>query len=220
MPHLARRGENRGTLTRLVRHPIKGCAKGAIMRKIYYLAEALHEHSVGEVASGIELNGCYCDDQYGRFVLVDEGEKAKVLSVLSEFHKQRLEFLELLWSIEPEPNSDYSEHSLDDPLLQRCDTPSWDDPVWRYGWPEDKRPVFSTVSGARRTTEKPLTPTERNSLLVIIAALCNYSDIKPDERGASVRIMKLTEDIGAPVGDDTVRSALAKIPDALQARGK
>lgn len=69
-------------------------------------------------------------------------------------------------------------------------------------------------------TSKPLTTTERNTLLTIIAALCDYSDIKYLERGAANQISKLTEDIGAFVSDDTVRKVLRKIPDGLESRQK
>lgn len=67
---------------------------------------------------------------------------------------------------------------------------------------------------------KPITTNERNSLLTIIAALCDYSAIDSKARGAAAQIAKLTEDIGAPVSDDTVRRALEKIPDALESRMK
>jgi hypothetical protein len=68
--------------------------------------------------------------------------------------------------------------------------------------------------------EKALNTTERNSLLRIIAALCDYSDIKHQGRGVAVQIAKMTDEIGASVGDDTIRDVLAKIPNALVARTK
>ncbi|MCQ1549839.1 MAG: hypothetical protein NOF05_13710 [Candidatus Accumulibacter phosphatis] len=77
-------------------------------------------------------------------------------------------------------------------------------------WPD-------VTSGA---SEKPLTTTERNTLLAIIAALCEHASIKPKDRGAAGQIARMTEDIGAPVSDDTVRRWLAKIPDALESRMK
>lgn len=70
------------------------------------------------------------------------------------------------------------------------------------------------------TEEKPITTTERNTLLTIVAALCGYSDIKHHERGASQRIMAMTDDIGAHVDDETIRNALKKIPGALETRMK
>lgn len=81
---------------------------------------------------------------------------------------------------------------------------------------EFEQSINDTSTGA----EKPMTTSERNSLLVIIAALCDFSAIKPQERGAASQIAKLTEEIGATVSDDTVRRVLAKIPEALEARMK
>lgn len=77
-----------------------------------------------------------------------------------------------------------------------------------------------SINGAPAKEEKPLQTTERNTLLTIIAALSDYSDIKHQERGAAGLIAKMTEEIGATVTDDTLRKILAKIPDALEARNK
>lgn len=85
---------------------------------------------------------------------------------------------------------------------------------------EALREFEQSVNGAPNGPEKPIATSERNSLLTIIAALCEYSAIKPQERGAASQIAKLTEEIGAVVSDDTVRRALAKIPDALETRMK
>lgn len=65
---------------------------------------------------------------------------------------------------------------------------------------------------------KPLTTTERNTLLIIIAGLCDYSAINYQERGAAAQIAKMIDEIGASVTDDTIRNVLSKIPDALEAR--
>jgi hypothetical protein len=53
--------------------------------------------------------------------------------------------------------------------------------------------------------------TERTTLLAIVAALCNCSDIKYQKRGAPQRLMKMTDDIGAHVDDGTIRTALKRI---------
>ena len=71
-----------------------------------------------------------------------------------------------------------------------------------------------------RVSDCEIKTTERNTLLTIIAALCDYSAIKPDDRGAARQIAELTEDIGAAVSDDTVRRWLKMIPDALETRMK
>lgn len=70
----------------------------------------------------------------------------------------------------------------------------------------------------RAMIDKAMTTTERNTLLTIIAALCDYSDIKYQERGAAGQIAKMTEEVGAPITDDTIRKMLSKISDALESR--
>ena len=68
--------------------------------------------------------------------------------------------------------------------------------------------------------DKALGKREQDTLLTIIAALCDYSAIKHDDRGAAMQIAKLTEELGADVSDDTVRRWLRMIPDALASRMK
>lgn len=82
------------------------------------------------------------------------------------------------------------------------------------------RELEQSVSGAPANLDKPMTTTERNTLLVIIAALCDYSDIKHQERGVTGQIANMTAEIGAAITDDTIRKVLAKIPDALETRMK
>jgi hypothetical protein len=67
---------------------------------------------------------------------------------------------------------------------------------------------------------KPLATTERNTLLVLIAALCKQAKIDYKERGISGAIVKATEEVGAPVTDDTIRKILNQISDALESRSK
>jgi hypothetical protein len=113
-------------------------------------------------------------------------------------------------------------------LEKRRLRPSSDDYYPAGGLPEDSVLVVRTqalrefeesISGAADAA-KQMTTTERNTLVTIIASLCNYSGIKHQERGAAVKVAKMTEAIGAPITDDTIRKVLAKIPDALEARMK
>jgi hypothetical protein len=71
-----------------------------------------------------------------------------------------------------------------------------------------------------KSAERPLTTTERNTLLTIIAVVCDYSDIKVSERGAATQIAKLAEEQGVAVTDDTIRKVLQQIPQALAIRKK
>jgi len=79
---------------------------------------------------------------------------------------------------------------------------------------------FETLINLENNLEKPLATTERNSLLIIIAALLKYESIDPAGRETTSEILRMTEDLGAPVSDDTIRNVLKKIPDALDSRRK
>ncbi|MGZ4954405.1 MAG: hypothetical protein ACXV8Q_04760 [Methylobacter sp.] len=72
----------------------------------------------------------------------------------------------------------------------------------------------------RNKVDRPLTTRQRKTLLTIIAALCSFAKIDPQARGASQRIRELTESLGAPVDDGTIKTLLSEIPDALDARMK
>lgn len=70
----------------------------------------------------------------------------------------------------------------------------------------------------RLKIDEPAPPRARRTLLTLIAALCSGSKIDIEARGAAQRIKKMTEEIGAPVDDETIRKILMEIPDALEAR--
>jgi hypothetical protein len=94
--------------------------------------------------------------------------------------------------------------------------PEWLDRAIEFGIyaPEqEKTPDVNSV-------EKPISPNERNTLLTIIAALCDHSAIKFEEHGAATEIARMTDKIGAHVSDDAIRAALKKIPDAVERRKK
>ena len=61
---------------------------------------------------------------------------------------------------------------------------------------------------------------ERNTLLILIAALCRNSKIDYKQRGVAIAIQQMTENIGAPVTDDTIKRILGQIESALDSRGK
>lgn len=68
--------------------------------------------------------------------------------------------------------------------------------------------------------DKPLTSKERNSLLVLLGAVCKSSDIDPKQRGITTSLVAMTELVGAPLTDDTIRKILSQIEPALEARSK
>lgn len=69
-------------------------------------------------------------------------------------------------------------------------------------------------------SEKKLETRERNTLLTIIAALCKYSKIEYEQQGALKQIVKITEENGTPVSDDTIRKTLKQLSDAVANRKK
>ena len=67
---------------------------------------------------------------------------------------------------------------------------------------------------------KPLTSKERNSLLVLLGAVCKQSDIDPSQRGIATSLVAMTELSGAPLTDDTIRKILSQIEPAIESRSK
>ncbi len=82
------------------------------------------------------------------------------------------------------------------------------------------REFEQTINADSAPVDKPLNTTERNTLLTIIAALCDYSAIDPKARGAASQIASMTADLGAPVTDETIRKVLVQIPNAVGSRMK
>ena len=68
--------------------------------------------------------------------------------------------------------------------------------------------------------EQKLSTRSRRTLLTIIGALCNKSEIDYKLRGAAKRISEFTEEIGAAVTDDTIRKIINEIDDAIESRLK
>ena len=71
------------------------------------------------------------------------------------------------------------------------------------------------------TQGKPLHPTERQTLLLIVAALAQHAGIDiARHEAAGATIEKLTDQIGAHVDSGTIARHLKKIHDAIEARAK
>ena len=61
---------------------------------------------------------------------------------------------------------------------------------------------------------------ERNTILVLLAAMCKQANFDYSQRGISKAIEAATEEMGARVSDDTIRKVLSQIPEALESRRK
>ena len=63
--------------------------------------------------------------------------------------------------------------------------------------------------------DKKLTTRSRKTHQILITALCKKAGIELGARGAAGKIMKLTEEIGIPVSDDTIATILDEIKNML-----
>lgn len=100
--------------------------------------------------------------------------------------------------------------------------------------PENKLVVVKTgalleleqLVAGKRTTPEQLSTNERNTLLVMIAALCKEAGINPQDKSAAAKIERLVERLVDALGltkgitDETVKKHLDKIPEALRPRMK
>ena len=83
------------------------------------------------------------------------------------------------------------------------------------------RDVLVTLrSGKSERVDRPLGTRSRRTLLTVIAALCRKLRINPENRDAARRIMEITEDAGTRISNDTIKTMLTEIPDAVENRMK
>jgi hypothetical protein len=123
--------------------------------------------------------------------------------IRSDFKKKRNEFLEKLKSQTDEENY-YPAAGLPEEGVLVVRTQA----------------IIDFLNSLQGDTERPIVTKERQTLLVIIAALCNEAGIDYQQRGIASAIQCLTETIGAPISDDTIRKVLNQIDNALESRSK
>ena len=134
-------------------------------------------------------------DHYVKEVRETEGEKFDVL-----FYRDKSKTIE-----------------IDDDLFEEIKK--------KLGIQDDKgeNPAIETdqlIDRPKADGDKPLTTNERRTLLIIIAALCDEAKIKPSQRGTAKRIQEMTERIGAPITENTIKNKLDEVPEALESRMK
>jgi hypothetical protein len=78
-----------------------------------------------------------------------------------------------------------------------------------------------SVNAEPTNVEKPLGPTERNTLLTIIAVLCKESKLDYTKHAKTAGLIQSTAaKMGVSIGETTIEGHLKKIPDALGTRMK
>jgi hypothetical protein len=75
-------------------------------------------------------------------------------------------------------------------------------------------------SGGEPKVDRPLTTRRRRTLVTVIAGLASQCRLDPKARGTAKRIADITNQIGAPVSEETVFDILSEIPEALETRSK
>lgn len=102
-------------------------------------------------------------------------------------------------------------HEFDDQKFSRLELHRWIS--------ENNYPSVYAFSPRVQGAEKPVSTHERNTLLVLIAALCAKAGIDPKERGVAGQLVRLAEtELGVVLDDGTVLDKLRQIPDAVGAR--
>jgi len=142
-----------------------------------------------------------------RYIATNKLSKDKVKKLQEEYKKDRDEYL-ISRKNKPNENNYYPSGGLDE-----------QDFVLVIRTKELTRFIQSLEEDAP-SPAKPLASKERNSLLVIIASLCKEADIDYSQRGVASVIQHLTEKLGSPVTDDTIRSVLKQINEAVETRSK
>jgi len=80
--------------------------------------------------------------------------------------------------------------------------------------------LANAESRAMVKPEQSASPRHRRTLLTLIGALCDAAGLDVGKRGVAQQIVKMTEQVGAPVDDETIRKVMADIPDAIESRNK
>ncbi len=83
-----------------------------------------------------------------------------------------------------------------------------------------RKALSSHSADKQMVADRPLTTRQRRTLLTVIAALCKEAGIDYQERGTAKRISIAVSELGAAVGEDTIRGYLSAIPDAVESRSK
>lgn len=182
----------------------------------------------------MQLGGAFvCGDSDTMFQLVERFDSNDSDHGYTPVFQDMRDRLQELYADDPR-GKEVIENNLDaheQELKKRAQVPPWCKSSEAFvpapGLPPDSFLVVRTaalsefeqsICEASTKQEKPLQAKERNTLLTIIAALCNYSDIDPAGRNSAQQITGLVHEIGASVTDETVRGVLDKIPDAVERR--
>lgn len=109
-------------------------------------------------------------------------------------------------------------HNLDDELSQSDLVAAYRSAVLENQHLREK--LANSESRSMVKPEQLASPRHRRTLLTLIGALCDAAGLDVGKRGVAQQIVKMTEQVGAPVDDETIRKVMADIPDAIESRNK
>lgn len=176
--------------------------------------EALQKHSIHAVVTAIEEKGCYGFDKYLR-ISNEESIKINALSAIENFCSHSTVFFDDLERLKKLgiKNEDYSK--LD--WLNKCTNE-----LKKFGWLDGFLPDFNDFNPSEIVVRNDEVdhPRRVNTTYIIIAALFHYHDLKLEDSNNVDLLENLTEEIGVPVGDETIKDILAAIPSLIERRRK
>ena len=176
--------------------------EGVFMEQGDVIAHLQTDYDDNEYQSGSKA----AKGRLDRHIFNNKFSKEKVLELQEKYEKDRKEFIDGRKD-KPKENNYFPSGGLDEhdyALVVRTT--------------EITRFIQSLEDTAQ--DEKPLASKERNSLLVLIAALCKEANVNPKQRGIASSLVAMTELIGAPLTDDTIRKILNQIEPAIETRSK
>ena len=169
------------------------------------------------IATAIEKLGVYCWDRFGRIVKADSEAQGRALDALADY----VDWERRQWDTWEPPDDEYfAELGPQSRYL-----PPMKDYLNSFGWWESDLPDMAAIAktviypGAAHP-RKGAETRRTGTLMVLIAALAKKAGIDLSARGAAARLSGLTEEIGAPVSDDTIGRLLPLIRDAVEKRDR
>lgn len=120
--------------------------------------------------------------------------------------------LERIWNSGGHPESNPPSYYIEWAISKGHKIP-WLDYAIKKGFYEPNRP--------KSDLDRPIREIERQTLLIIIAALAKEAKIDITKTSKSAELIEdMTQLLGSPIGATTIETHLKKIPEALESRAK
>lgn len=152
----------------------------------------------------------------------DEGEASIAQTAFDNACEMRKGFEAPLFN--PEYRELHAETASKELLQQKCETLYLQNSLLRQGFsPEVTTKALALTNDGHQDDldNRPLRTRERNTLLSIIAVLCEEAKLNYTRHAKTAGLIRdMAERMGLNIGESTIENHLKKIPDALEARMK